>query len=100
MLSDPTYLVNERRMEIIRLCEKLDMLAEKKTDKCRAELVNLVSKLEALSPLAVVSRGYGVVTDADGKTVKSVEQLDSGSLIDVTLSDGSINAVVKSVRRK
>ena len=100
VFSDPAYIVNDRKMEILHLSEKLDMLAEKKTDKCRAVLGGLASKLEALSPLAVVSRGYGVVTAEDGKMVKSVKQVKNGDSIDVRIADGSISAVVKSVKKE
>lgn len=98
-LSDPSYIVNDRRMELVHLSQKLDMITEKRIDKAKAAFVACVSKLEALNPMAVVARGYGVVS-IDGATLKSVGQIKIGDRIDVKVGDGSINATVNSVRKE
>ena len=98
-LSDPSYIVNDRRMELIHLSQKLDMITEKRIDKAKAAFVASLSKLEALNPMAVVARGYGVIS-IDGATLKSVEQIKIGDRIDVKVGDGSINATVNSVRKE
>ena len=59
-----------------------------------AELRTASGKLSSLSPLAVLSRGYGAITDECGSIVKSVDQLSIGQKIDITLSNGSVNAEV------
>jgi len=99
-LSDPSYIVNDRRMELIHLNEKLDMLTEKRVDKARVALVASLSKLEALNPLAVVSRGYAVISDCDGVMLKSIDQIKIGDKINVKIKDGTVNATVSGVRRE
>lgn len=99
-LSDPSYIVNDRRMELIHLSEKLDMITEKKVDKAKSSLVASLSKLEALNPLAVVARGYSVVTSSDGATLKSVEQIEIGDTVNVKIKDGSISATVNDIRKE
>lgn len=98
-LSDPSYIVNDRRMELIHISEKLDMITEKRIDKAKTTLVASLSKLEALNPLAVVARGYCVVS-ADGVTLKSVEQVNIGEKIDVKIKDGTISATVNEIRKE
>lgn len=64
--------------------------------KSKAELLR--HKLEALSPLAVLDRGYSIVTDKDGKTLKSAKQAKPGDNITIKLSDGRILADVQEVQ--
>lgn len=100
VLSDPAFIVNDRRMYLLHLSEKLDIIAAKRTDKARAQLAGVAAKLEALSPLAVVARGYGVVTDKDGNGIKSVDDTKAGENIKVIMSDGSINATVVEIKKE
>ncbi|MBR2281591.1 MAG: exodeoxyribonuclease VII large subunit [Spirochaetales bacterium] len=61
----------------------------------RAEL--LKNKIMALSPLAVLDRGYSIVTDNEGRTLKSISQTRDGDLIHVRMADGSVSARVQEV---
>ncbi|MBO4394032.1 MAG: exodeoxyribonuclease VII large subunit [Spirochaetales bacterium] len=63
--------------------------------KARAEL--LKHKLMALSPLAVLERGYSIVTDESGKTVKSTKDVAMGQGLDIRVADGRIRADVREV---
>ncbi|MBR6084960.1 MAG: exodeoxyribonuclease VII large subunit [Spirochaetales bacterium] len=65
-------------------------------NKSRSELLR--HKIEALSPLAVLQRGYSIVTDIDGKTLKTIDQVKSGDNITIKLSDGRILADVQEVQ--
>ena len=64
--------------------------------KAKAEL--LLHKMEALSPLAVLERGYSLVTDRSGKTLKTIDQVRTGDSISIKLSDGRILADVQEVQ--
>lgn len=66
------------------------ILAEK-----RLSFLTNVGKLDALSPLSVMSRGYSVA-QKDGRTVSSVSDVEVGDVITVRVSDGSIQSVVES----
>lgn len=65
-------------------------IADKKT-----LFISNVGKLDALNPLAVIARGYSVAQKC-GKSLYSVNDADVGEIITVRLSDGSIDAEVKS----
>ena len=54
----------------------------------------MLAKLDALSPLKTLYRGYSI-TEKDGKIVKSKEELQTGDLINIRLSDGKKQAIVK-----
>lgn len=62
------------------------------------KLGQLVGRLDALSPLAVLSRGYGVAKDKNNNIIKSVNQLNVGNRVILTLSDGSADCTVNEVK--
>jgi exodeoxyribonuclease VII large subunit len=57
----------------------------------------LHSSLTALSPKAILARGYALVFDADGKLVKDASQLAPGDLVRAQLGEGEFKATVKDV---
>lgn len=59
----------------------------------RAELA--IRELQALSPLAILARGYAVVQNQEGRLVASKEQAVPGSLLTLTFTDGCRKALVK-----
>ena len=90
--------LNRRRMMLDSLTMELQhgiraLLAQKKS---KSELLR--HKMEALSPIAVLDRGYSIVTDKDGKTLKSTDRVKPGDNISITLSDGRILADVQEVQ--
>src|SRR6202008_3454151 len=60
----------------------------------RARLERLTSQMEALSPVAILDRGYALVFDASGKLVKDVTQVNEGDDISARLAQGKIIATV------
>ena len=87
--------------KLARMGEKIDFLGQRlntaidgKIGALRGEYGALVSGLEALSPLAVLGRGYGLVIDEQGKTVADAEKLDKGQRVSVLLRDGCVSAEI------
>jgi len=66
--------------------------------KKESRLLQLASMLNALSPLAVMSRGYAIVSK-DKSTVDSAILLKKGETIQIDFSDGEVNAVVSEVKK-
>ena len=78
------------------------------TSSLRREVCNLVAvkksklemlshKIEVLSPLSILDRGYGILTTKGGKTLRSVSQVKVGDCMEIMLADGQISACVKEV---
>ena len=88
VLSDPDAILNDRRVRLDRALDSLDRAVDTKVSQKHADLREIAASLGALDPLAILSRGYGAVTDGKGKIVKSVADLDVGQKIDVRFSDG------------
>ena len=71
------------------------MSAKKQTfEQEIARLEEIVAALDAMSPLAVLGRGYAVARDENGKILKSWRETAPGSRVSVTLGDGGFTAVV------
>ena len=90
--------LNRRRMMLDSLTVNMQhavstLLTQKKS---RSELLR--HKLEALSPLAVLQRGYSIVTDSNGNVIKTVSRVAPGDGISIILSDGRILADVQEVQ--
>ena len=61
----------------------------------RAHLARLLARLDSLSPLGVLARGYALVKKgSDGTLVRSADEVAAGDRIEVRLSEGEIRAVV------
>lgn len=63
-------------------------------DKTKQKYALLLSKLDALSPLKTLERGYGIIKLND-KAVTSIKDLNKDDLIDIELKDGSRKAIIK-----
>ena len=64
-----------------------------KQEKSKTKYVELVSKLDAISPLKTLTRGYSII-EQNSKIVKSVKQLNSGEEIKIKLVDGTKEAKI------
>ena len=99
VLTDPVTLVDNRRMELDRSRERLAAAEEKILAGKRQRFVAATAKLDAMSPLKVLTRGYAITHDEKGNSIRSAEQLHSGDKITLRLSDGSADCLVEDVRR-
>ena len=62
-------------------------------------LDQLTGQLEALSPLAILDRGYALVFDSAGTLLKDAERVQAGDEISARLAKGSLVATVKRGKR-
>ena len=99
-LLSPLNFVDTKRMKMTQLGERLDGAVTRITDKKTAAYKEKVASLTALSPLAVLSRGYGVSYSEDGNIIKSVKNVKKGDVIRNALSDGELYATVTEIKNE
>lgn len=99
VLTDPLATVDNRRMELDRSRERLLSAEEQIISRKKQRFIASTAKLEALSPLRVLTRGYAIADDEEGNSVRSAAQLHCGDRITLRLSDGSADCLVEDVRR-
>lgn len=73
--------------------------ARRKFEDTGRRLAVASARLDGLSPLKKLGRGYGYIEDADGRNVKSIETVHTGDRLKVYLADGSIAARAESTER-
>ena len=97
-LISPTGYLEQRGKNLEHLKTRLIAAQTQQLQRKRQRFIAATSKLDAMSPLKVLSRGYSIVNADDGNILRSVHQTAPGGKIRVTLSDGSLSAVVAEVK--
>jgi len=64
------------------------------------QFVGLTAKLDAMSPLKVMSRGYAIMQTPGGEVVRSVKQLSIGDALHITLADGNVSASIHEIKEE
>lgn len=91
--KEPTQRINENYITIDNIIKSMISSANNKMIVAKTSFVNNVSKLDALSPLKTLSRGYSIASK-ENKIVKSVKELNTGDKISIRFSDGEKQAEV------
>ena len=93
----PQRMLEDRRRTVDLLEQSLDRTMDRKTEKLVRSLAEIAAGLDALSPLAVLSRGYGITQLECGEVVQSVAVLTSGQKIRTRLNDGTIKSTIDDI---
>lgn len=93
-LRSPTGYLEQRSQGLELLKNRLVSVQNQQITKKNQHYIALVSKLDAMSPLKVLSRGYSMAQTNKGELLRSVQQVELGERIQVSLSDGNLFATV------
>ena len=93
-LQSPTGYLDQKRKNVEMLKNRLVSAQIQFTDRKKRRYVELAAKLDAMSPLKVLTRGYAMAQTEKGEVLKSVTQVETGDTITVHLSDGRVDATV------
>ena len=99
MLTDPRAGLLDRRMLLDRQGERLAREMKLTLERSRVRLSHGAGRLHALSPLAVLGRGYAIPWDEKGNVVRSVEETKPGQRIGIQLADGQLTCRVEEKGR-
>ena len=89
----PMQIVNEQYMLVDKLVKTLEYQITQKLEQQKAKAQTMILKLDTLSPLKTLARGYGIIT-VEGKNAKSITQLKQGSEVKIRLQDGEKQAKI------
>lgn len=93
-LKSPTGYLEQRRQGIALLKTRLLSAQNQNITRNRQCYIAAVSKLDAMSPLKVLTRGYSMTRTEEGEVVRSVRQVELGQRVRISLSDGELSATV------
>jgi exodeoxyribonuclease VII large subunit len=95
--NSPQNKVKEAKVYLQNASKDLLKALKLEIERKSTVLTELVATLQAVSPLAVLSRGYSIITtEPDGKILSTSNQVEIGQTISAILSEGSIKAEIKS----
>ena len=97
VLSAPDHWVKQKRKELGILESKMLSAAKSGNAARRNRFISCAAKLDAMSPLKVLARGYGVVTDSNGNVITQVKDVQCDDSITIRMSDGKMQAKVTLV---
>ena len=93
-LRSPTGYLDQKRKSLNLIQNRLVSVQSRTVEQKNRSFVALTAKLDAMSPLKVLTRGYAMVQTGEGEVLRSVSQIHSGDRIHVTLGDGGFEATV------
>ena len=96
-MQGPTMYISQRRKSLDLLHGRMDSLQSRCLNAHKQQFMSLAAKLDAMSPLKVLARGYSLTTAQDGTVLHSVVQTKPGQKIRVRLADGALSAVITEV---
>ena len=99
-LSSPTGYLEQRQGQLEHLKSRLIAAQNQMLHQKRNRFVSCTAKLDAMSPLKVLSRGYSIVNAENGAILRSVRQTAPKQQISVMFADGSINAIVSEIKEE
>ena len=100
VLTDHLAYVQDRRMELAHLQQRLGDLTGAAIGRKRQAFTAAAASLDAMSPLKVLSRGYAVARNEAGEVLRSSAELSRGEYVHVTLGSGGFTAVVNTIEEE
>ena len=93
-LRSPVGYLEQRQKNLELLKNRMISAQNQSISRKNQRFVALTAKLDAMSPLKVLTRGYAMAQSDTGEVVRSITQVELGQRISVTLSDGKLSATV------
>jgi exodeoxyribonuclease VII large subunit len=93
----PKAVLQRERAEVTRLGDRLANLWRAAFERRAAEVQRASARLDALSPLKVLARGYAIATRDDGRAVRSAGDVRPGDALHVRVRDARVDATVSHV---
>lgn len=94
VFKEPLRKINDNYIKLDNCIKQIENSIKVKHEKEKAKYIELIAKLDALSPLKTLYRGYSI-TEKNNKVIKSKEELKTNDLIEIRFIDGKKEAIVK-----
>lgn len=93
-LQSPQNYLNQKRKNLEMAQNRLTSAQSQRIAKANQQFIALTSKLDAMSPLKVLTRGYAMVKTEQGQVLRSVQQVNLEDKLTIRVSDGTVHALV------
>lgn len=92
---NPTNLIKNEQQKLIDMQHSLQSLLVRRFERAQQRFEKVTEKLNIVSPLATLGRGYAIAMKDNGEVIKSPKQVAAGENINIRLTNDSINVIVK-----
>lgn len=99
-LQSPESYLQHRKKALQLLENRLISAQVQQHNRKNQRFIALTAKLDAMSPLKVLTRGYSMIEKENGQLVRSVSDLSTEESVKITLSDGQFTATVRDVKER
>ena len=99
VMKRPDAYLQQQELQLEMLRQRLEHSGADMMNRNMTRFQKTAAKLDALSPLKVLSRGYAMVIRED-TVVRSVQQVEAGQSLSVSLSDGTVQCRAETVQRR
>lgn len=100
VLTNPDRYFAQWKQALQLMRNRLTSAQEQQLHGKMKEFATMTAKLDAMSPLKVLSRGYSVTQKPDGTIIRSTDELTIGESIHITLENGYVQASVQSIKER
>ena len=90
--------ITDGRRELRQRARDLTVRSQRATERRRARVQELAARLDALSPLATLARGYAVARDLNGAALPAASAFSPGMRFDLQLRDGIVRSTAEEIR--
>ncbi|ELR65238.1 Exodeoxyribonuclease VII large subunit [Photobacterium marinum] len=94
-LHSPAHMLKQESNRLEQARHRLLDAMDRRLLNANHKLAMAAEKLETVSPLATLGRGYSITRDAKGKVIRKAEQVQAGDTLHTTVADGEIRSVVQ-----
>ena len=96
--ASPSYQIKQKRQQLLDIEQRLTNQMDRKTKDARHKLELYIAKLEGLSPLAKLKKGYALVRGEDKTPIYSIKSVKKDDLLRMDILDGEIISRVENTR--
>ena len=99
-LLPPSEYIGLKRYDVSHLQTRLSRAIDQGIKQTSTVLTHLTAQLDSLSPLATLSRGYGILLKSDSdshRSIGSVNDVEEQSPVEIRLKDGTLNATIDQI---
>lgn len=98
--ASPIYQVRQKRQQLMDMEQKLQQLIQNQITAKRHQMEIYIEKLEGLSPLKKLNKGYALVLNSQDKVMNQLDKVTIGESIRICVTDGDVIAQVEKLIKK
>jgi len=100
LFKEPSFLLSNRYLNLDSKVKDLTNNMNKIVKEKELYFAKISTKLDGLSPLKTLSRGFLIATNKENKIIKSINQIKEKEDININLNDGNVIATIKKIEKR